>query len=279
MRFNKIAIIGVGLIGGSIGLALRKKKLAGQITGVCRHQASLVRAKKIGAINSGTLDLKEAVINADLVILAMPVKQIIKTAKMIKPFLSKGCVVTDVGSTKEMIVKQLDKTFSQQAYFVGSHPMAGSEKKGASFARVDLFSNSLCFITRTKNTNRGALNKIDAFWKSLGCRVKTLSPGKHDQIVALISHLPHLAAAQLVQVARGNLKFAATGFTDTTRIAASDAEIWTDIFLSNKKAVIAAIDQYIKQLKKVRNLIARNKESELNREFKKIKLLRDGLRK
>lgn len=279
MRFNKIAIIGVGLIGGSVGLAAKKKKIAKEIIGVCRHNQSLRKAKLKGAISQGSLNYKQAVKGADLVILATPIRQIIKIVKEIAPYLKKGCLLTDVGSTKVEIVREIEKALPKGTSFVGAHPLAGSEKRGVGGARADLFKGAICILTRTKRTKPLALKKITAFWKKVGCRIIKLTPGAHDKLVATISHLPHLAAGELVKVGRKHLDFAASGFCDTTRIASSDAEIWSDICLTNKKFIIRAIDEYIAQLESVRDLIRREDRKKLSAEFKKIKSLRDALQK
>lgn len=275
--FNKITIIGVGLIGGSIGLAVKEKKLAGRVIGVCRHQQSLEKAKEKGLIDEGTLDCPAAVKDADLVILAAPVLQIIDTAKEIMPVLKKGCLITDAGSTKAEIVRQIEGILPQGVYFVGAHPVAGSEKRGADFARGGLFDHSLCILTRTAKTNRAALEQISRFWQRLGCRTIALSPREHDRHLAWISHLPHLVAAQLVKTAKDSLPFAAGGFADTTRIAASDPQVWMDIFFTNKRFIIQAVDKYIKNLKLVRQMIQEDERAKLSAELKKIKKLRDSL--
>lgn len=279
MRFNKIAILGVGLIGGSIGLAVKKKGLAREIIGVCRHKSSLKVAKQIGAIDKGTLNYEDAVSGADLVILAMPVSQIVKIAKLIIPHLKKGCLVTDVGSTKTEIVQTIERSSAHGRFdFVGAHPLAGSEKRGVTQARADIFKGAICILTKTKRTKPVALKEISSFWKSLGCSVKVMSPQEHDRIVAFISHLPHLAASQLVKTAKGALDFASTGFCDTTRIVASDTEIWTDIFLTNKKFLTEAVDNYIKNLQRIKKLIRKQDRKKLSTEFGELKTLRDGLR-
>ncbi|MFC1632276.1 prephenate dehydrogenase [Candidatus Omnitrophota bacterium] len=275
--FNKIAIIGVGLIGGSMGLAAKRKKLAKEIVGVCRHRASLHQAKKIKAIDRGTLDYKDAVQNAELVVLAAPVQEIIRLSRKIGPYLAPDCIVTDVGSTKQKIVDQLDQALPMHCNFVGGHPLAGSEKRSVSFARADLFKDAVCFLTRTKKTNLAALSKLSKFWRGLGSRVKIISPQRHDQIVATVSHLPHLIAVELVNLVDKNIEFVASGFRDTTRIAASEAEIWTDIFLTNDRHILGVLDTYIKRLKLFRGLIAEQDKSKLNYEFKKAKSLRDAL--
>lgn len=277
--FNKITIIGVGLIGGSIGLAARKKRLAGEIIGVCRHKESLQKAARAGAIDRGTLDYKDAVREADLVILATPVSQIIKVAREITPYLKRGCLITDVGSTKEKIVQVIEEALPGQIHFVGAHPLAGSEKRGVTEARADLFQGAICILTRTGKTELTALKAITRFWRKMGCRIKVLSPQDHDRIISLVSHLPHLAAVQLVKVAKSSLDFASSGFSDTTRIASSDAEIWIDIFLSNKKFITQAIDRYITQLRLTKDLILKENKKRLSAEFKSAKLLRDALRR
>ncbi|MCQ9208894.1 MAG: prephenate dehydrogenase [Omnitrophica bacterium] len=279
MKFNKIAIIGVGLIGGSIGLAVKKKRLAKEIVGVCRHRKSLRQAKRIKAIDRGALSCKEAIKEADLVILATPISQIIKIAREIAPYLKKGCLVTDTGSTKSEIVGEIEKVFSEDIAFVGAHPLAGSEKRGVSEARANLFKDTLCILTQTRKTKLAAFKKINTFWQVIGCHVIKLTPQRHDQIVAVISHLPHLAAAQLVKVGRKNLNFAASGFRDTTRIASSDAEVWSDICLTNKEFIIQAIDQYITRLKLMQKLIYQEDKQRLSVEFRTAKTLRDGLQK
>jgi len=277
--FNKIAIIGVGLIGGSIGLAVKRKRLGREVVGVCRHKESLQRAIQAGAIDRGTLSYKEAVKEADLVILAIPVTQIIKMGSKIGPYLKKGCLITDAGSTKEKICREIEKTVPREISFVGAHPMAGSEKRGVSEARADLFEGAICILTRSRKTKSIALKKLTAFWKKLGCRIKVLTAQRHDRIVALTSHLPHLAATQLVKAARESLDWTSSGFLDTTRIASSDAEIWTDIFLTNKRFVIQALDKYIEQLRLARDLIRKGNRKRLSAEFKKVKRTRDALRK
>jgi prephenate dehydrogenase len=279
VKFNKIAIIGVGLIGGSIGMAARKKGIAKEIVGVCRHQQSLRRARNAGAIDQGTLNYKMALQNADLVILATPVKQIIKLGTRSIPYLRPGCILTDVGSTKQEIVSQLEKGLPKNLYFVGAHPLAGSEKRGVGYARADLFNKAFCLLTKTDRTNPAALKKLTQFWQALGCRVKVLTPGQHDRIVATISHLPHLVAVELVNVADKGWEFAGTGFSDTTRIASSESEIWTDIFLTNIKYTLKALDAYLKRLQLIRRLIADKNQTKLDAEFKKAKTIRDALQK
>lgn len=254
--FNKVAIIGVGLIGGSIGMAIRKKRLAKEIIGVCRKRKSLENAIRKKAIDRGFLDIEKAVWGADLVILATPILSMPKLIKGALGFLKKDCVLMDVGSTKAQITKAIEGIISKDIKFVGTHPMAGSEKSGVNAADANLFCGALCIITKTKNTDRNALKRIKLLWQTLGADIKIMKPSVHDRIISTTSHLPHLVAANLVSsVPRKDFEFAATGFGDTTRIALSDPDMWVDICLSNKKEIINALDRFSANLNILRNAI------------------------
>jgi len=250
--FNKVTIIGVGLVGGSIGLELKKKRLACRVIGVCRHQKSIRLAKKRGVIDAGYLQAKRAVRDADLVILATPISKIISLAKEISPFLKKGAIVTDVGSTKAVVVKRVEKIFSPKIFFVGAHPLAGSEKRGVEEAKEGLFKGVVCIITQSKRTRPEALKKISRLWKTLGARVVVMEPGRHDRILSKVSHLPHMAAVALVlSLDKREIGFGAGGLRDTTRIASSDPVLWQDIFLTNRKELLRAVDKFRKNLEKL----------------------------
>jgi len=252
--FRKVAIIGVGLIGGSIGLAIKKKKLAKTIAGVSRHKESLSAAKKKGAIDSGSCSL-DIIKGADLVILATPVNTIIELAPKIACLVSKDCLVTDVGSTKEEVNKRLSGIFPN---YLGSHPLAGSEKRGVANARADLFRGSLCILTPLQNTNRRGIEKIKLLWRSFGARVILLSPVEHDKILSFVSHLAHIAAFSLIAAVPGEyFKFASSGLKDTTRIAASESELWADIFLSNRRNILEAMNLLEGDLSRIREAIAK----------------------
>lgn len=249
--FNKVAIIGVGLIGGSIGLELKKKRLAAKVIGVCRHRNSLVLAKKRKAIDLGFLEAEKAVRDADLVILATPISKIISIAEEIAPLLKKGAIVTDVGSTKELIAESLQRIFSQKIFFVGAHPLAGLEKRGVKEAKAGLFEDAVCVVTATRKTQNLALNKICRLWKLLGARVIIMEPRRHDRILANVSHLPHMIASALISnLNKKEINFGAGGLRDTTRIASSDPSIWQDIFITNRKEILAAADRFKKQFDK-----------------------------
>ena len=242
-KFNKIAIIGVGLIGGSIGLAIKKKRIAEVVIGVFRHKSTLKKALKYKAVDKATISIADGVKDADLVIVASPVHSIPKIIREAAKYAKRGAILTDAGSTKEWIVNSVEKSLSKsrRVHFVGAHPMAGSEHAGVEFARADLFEKTPCIITKTAGTDRGSLKRIINFWSSLGSKVKVMSPASHDRSVSLISHLPHIVAFGLAgSVPVKELQYAAEGFKETTRVALSDPELWADIFLTNKKEILRA---------------------------------------
>ena len=279
MIFKKVTIIGVGLIGGSIGEALKKKGLAGTVVGVGHRSFSIDEALARGAIDRGTLDVLKGVSGADLVVIATPVCLIPGIARKISRSLKRGCVVTDVGSTKAEIVASLERILPEGIDFVGSHPLAGSEKRGIGSAQDNLFKGSIVIMTKTKNTKKPALAKLSRFWKSLGVeRVAISSPGEHDRIVAEISHLPHIAAAAIVNTASDkSLEFASSGFKDTTRIAASDPGIWRDICVTNRKEILKALEKYERNIARLKKLIKSGSASRLSREFERSKARREKL--
>jgi prephenate dehydrogenase len=244
VQFHQITIIGVGLLGGSVGLAAKKSKLANTVVGVGRRPERLRKAQELGAIDSFMLDLEAGCKNADLIILAQPVSTIIATLDRVAHAAKDGAIVTDLGSTKSSIVGKAHRCFNKGAAFVGSHPMAGSHKVGVEFASGDLFANACCFVTATDATPLNALGRIVNLWKAVGARPVVIHPERHDDLVAVISHLPHLVAAALALTAKDipdDLNFvkliAGKGFRDTSRIAQGDPEMWTEICLDNRKAI------------------------------------------
>jgi len=272
--FNKVAIIGTGLIGGSIALGIKKKKLANKVIGVSRKKKSLLLAKRLGAIDQGSQRM-DIIKGADLVILAAPVNTILDSSPLITKFVAKDCLVTDVGSTKKEIVAKLEKAFT---HYVGSHPLAGSEKRGIVNACAGVFKDSLCILTPTKNTNQEALAKIKKLWSELGAKVEFLSPDIHDEILSFVSHLPHITAFSLISsIPQEYLNFASTGLKGTTRIATSDGEIWNDIFLSNQKNILRAIGLFQKHLFKIKSAIRNKDKKLLTQILKKAKSKRETL--
>ncbi|MFH1678254.1 MAG: prephenate dehydrogenase [Candidatus Omnitrophota bacterium] len=272
--FNKVTIIGVGLIGGSIGLAIKKRGLAGQVVGVSRHENTISSAIKKGAIDSGTLDIC-AVRDSGLIILAAPVHTIIKIGTDISCLIKPGTLVIDTGSTKRLVVKKLEKSIPG---FIGAHPLAGSEKQGVTNADAGLFEGSLCVLTPTKKSSKIALNKIKKFWIELGANVVYLSPDKHDRLIAYVSHLPHIIAFSLIHsVPRSALFFASTGLKDTTRIAGSSDVLWRDIFLTNSKNILASLNKFTSSLDMIKSAVMRGDQKKLNRILRQARLKRENI--
>jgi len=276
-KINTLTIIGLGLIGGSIARKAKKEKLAREIIGFSRRKSTLNKALREKAIDRATVSFDKAVSDADVIVVATPVSLIPIFLKRCQAHCKPGCLIMDVGSTKEEIVRRAEKIFSQDKFFVGTHPMAGSEKKGFKFSRADLFNNSICFLTRTKKTKLQALKKIKLFWKQLGAMPIVISAEKHDKVVAQVSHLPHVAAVSMLNCVYSNIKFIGNGFKDTTRVASSDSDIWMDIFLSNRINVIKSIDKFIKNLRYIKTQIKGKRKAELRRMLEKAKSVRDSL--
>lgn len=249
MEFKRVSILGVGLLGGSIGLAVKKLASGGEIVGYGHRASTLETATRLGAIDRSTTLAAEAVRGADLVILCTPVATFRAILQEIAASLKPGAILTDVGSTKRSVVRLAEELLPPTVHFVGSHPMAGSEKRGVEFAKADLFNGALCIVTPTARTNPGALAKVESFWAELGLRTKRLSPDDHDRLVCDVSHLPHAVAASLVAMqSEAALELAGKGFQDTTRVAAGDAGLWRDILIDNADSVRSSIARLRLQL-------------------------------
>lgn len=279
---KKVAIVGVGLMGGSLGMALRRR--GWRVTGVGRRLSKLKKAKARGAVDEYTTDLKKGVQGAGIVVLAAPVGNIVPLAAKIRPWLARGALVMDIGSVKAPIVRPLEKIFSGKAgpHFMGVHPMAGSEKTGVEHARADLYRGAACIMTPGRTTPARALRAAETFWRGVGGRTVRLSPEDHDRSVALVSHLPHLLADTLMLAAakwtRGNLglvkTLAAGSFRDMTRVAGADDAQWAAIFRMNEKNLADAarlFQKILKDLMRRRWLPADlHKAQKLHREIFKI---------
>ena len=271
-----MTIIGVGLLGGSAGLAIKAHDPHVRIAGVGRRQASLQTALEIGAIDTAHLDAAEAVGGTDLVILATPVGAFERYMREIAPVLPRRGIVTDVGSTKSGVVRAAGRTLGHRR-FVGSHPMAGSEQKGAGFARADLFAAATCVVTPTAKTPRPVTARIERLWRKMGMRTFRMSPAAHDRAVARVSHLPHALASLLMRLPRlRDLDVSATGFRDATRLASGDPEMWRDIFLTNRRQILAAIDDFDESLMVLRDLLELADARGLERFFAAAKKRRDA---
>ncbi len=283
MQFRKITIVGVGLLGGSIGLAARQRRLAGEVAGFVRRAASLKDCEKAGAVDFATTNLLAAVSNADLVILCTPLAQMHSLAQQILPALKRGAIVTDVGSVKAGVVRELESIIAKAgAHFIGSHPMAGGEKMGVLAARADLFECAVNILTPTKKSNVAAIRKLERFWKSLGTRTLRLDAAQHDLLVSRTSHLPHVTAAALANLVlnpaqpKTQAALCATGFRDTTRIASGSPEMWRDIALANRKNLCRSVDTFMAELKKLQVALKTGDAKKVESFFATAKSRRDN---
>jgi prephenate dehydrogenase len=276
--FRRVAIVGVGFMGASLGLAIKKKGLAREVIGIGRQETSLKEAKDLGAIDEGTLDFNKGTVGADLIVLATPVNTILSTIEILGKEHRRGCIITDLGSTKAEIVARAEKVLPHSLLFVGSHPLVGSEKRGPAHANAQLYEGAVCVMTPTDKTNRLAREKIKQFWTQLGSSVKLMTPQEHDQVLAYISHLPHLAAFALMKAIPDNyLDQATQGLKDITRIAASDPQVWRDIALSNHKSILEALDEAVKVLASIRKAIVTRDTEALTDIFKVAREKRERL--
>jgi prephenate dehydrogenase len=278
-----LAIVGVGLLGGSVAKAARAATLARTLVGVGRDAARLEGALADGALDRATTDLEAGVRGADFVLLAAPVLAIEALLERVWRAAPDGATLTDVGSAKAGIVRRAEALAAGRPLaFVGSHPMAGSEKSGYGVARADLFEGATVLVTPTDRTEPRAVKAVTGFWEALGARVSALDPEAHDTAVAAISHLPHAVADALMDaVARfapEALEFAARGFKDTTRIAAADPDMWADIFVANRAALGASLGAFRQALAELEGAIARGSREEIRALLARVKAARETLR-
>jgi prephenate dehydrogenase len=253
VTFTKVSILGPGLLGGSLALALRRNFPQVRVSVWARREEAAREVCGRGMADEATTDLKTAVAGADLVILCVPIGVMEGVAAQIKPHLERHAVVTDVGSVKAPVVDALVAGLGTQ--FIGSHPMAGSEQVGLDAARADLFDGAVCIVTPDEKADPARIEAVGKFWSALGCRVATLSPAEHDEVVALISHLPHLVAATLVNLVCARnpdaFHFCGTGFRDTTRVASGPPEMWAEILDGNRRAMAKSVESLIQMLREV----------------------------
>jgi 3-phosphoshikimate 1-carboxyvinyltransferase len=280
---QRLAIVGVGLLGGSVAKAVRSGGLAREIVGVGRDEGRLGTALRDGALDRVTTDLEAGVRDADFVLLAVPVLAVEALLPRVWWAAPDGATVTDVASTKAGIVRVADQLAARRALaFVGSHPMAGSERSGYGVARAGLFRAATVVVTPTDRTEPRALKAVTEFWEAMGARVSALDALTHDQAVAAISHLPHLVACALVDgVTRFEptaLELAARGFKDTTRIAASDPDVWTEIFLANRAALATSLDAFRRALAELERSVTGGSAAELRAALARIKAAREAMR-
>ena len=285
-KMKKVCIIGVGMIGGSIGLALKKNKLADRVVGIGRNPEKLKKAKLLKAIDEWDTDLEKGLKGAELVFIAIPAGLIPSMADKAAAFLGKNAIITDAGSVKSQLVRKTEKMLANKVHFVGVHPIAGSETSGVENAKPDLFKDTACIITPTDKTNKKAFSLIRRIWQKMGAKVFVVSAEKHDKILAFTSHLPHLVSVSLMQTYNMLNKseelsddFVGPGFLDTTRIASGSPEMWKDICLENSPAILKALGDFKKNILLLENVIKAKKWKTLLRDLSKAKIVRDRLKK
>lgn len=282
---RRMAVVGVGLIGGSLARVLREQGEVGEIVGIGRTEPNLVRAVELGVIDRYSQDPCEGVRGADLVFLATPVRSIATVLARIAPFLSPGCIVTDGGSVKEPVVAACEPLMPPGTHFVGGHPIAGTERSGVDASFSTLFKGKRCIVTPTARTDGRALETVARMWQSAGSEVIRMDADKHDRIVAAISHLPHMVAYSLVNAVDGYdrldeniLSYSAGGFRDFTRIASSDPAMWRDIALMNRPALLEMMDFFTGYFGRLRSLVESGDEEGLAKFFAESKRSRDSLK-
>jgi prephenate dehydrogenase len=245
-EYDTVAIVGVGLIGGSIGLALRERRLAQTIVGIGRRQQSLDIARDVGAIDRGVTNLASGVADAQLIIIATPVDTIAERVMQVSAVCPAGSLITDAGSTKETIVSAVDAglvTRRGGPRFVGSHPLAGDHRTGPEHSRADLFEGRTVVITPTEHTRPAAVTEVSGFWQSLGAKLHQMTPSEHDAALAVTSHLPHVVAVALAAATPSKLlPLTASGWRDTARVAGGDPALWQAILTANRQHVLDAMD-------------------------------------
>lgn len=281
--FRQIAIIGVGLIGGSLGMAVKKHKLVDKVIGIDVTEDHLALAKDFGAIDQGSTSY-DAVAEAELVILAAPITVNLDILQQIKSFLKPQAIITDVSSTKGNFVRNCERALTGSNYFVGGHPMAGSETAGIKGADPYLFENAIYLVTPTEQTNENALAKVKKLVEQVGAHCILVAPAEHDTMVAAVSHLPHLVASTLVKTAAKidaeyplTLMLAAGGFKDTTRIASGNADLWTDICFSNKTELLKMVTIFKQQLTSFGDKLTAGLNEEFAADLQSAKNVRDEI--
>jgi cyclohexadieny/prephenate dehydrogenase len=284
-HFKKIALIGFGLIGGSIARAAREQKLADEIVTTARSAKTRARVMELGIVDRVVETSAEAAKDADLVILCIPVGACGPVAQEIADHLKPGAIVSDVGSVKGAVVRDMAPHLPASAHFVPAHPVAGTEHSGPDSGFAELFINRWCILTPPDGTDPEAVEKLRAFWAALGARVEIMTPDHHDLVLAITSHLPHLIAYTIVgtadelgQVTSSEvMKFSAGGFRDFTRIAASDPIMWRDVFLANKEAVLEMLGTFNEDLSRLTRAIRRGDGEALFEHFTRTRAIRRGI--
>ena len=283
--FRQISIIGLGLIGSSLALSIKKNKLAGRTIGYAKSLNTRKKAKKLKLVDTVSDSLSECVKDSDLVLICTPLSTYSKIIKSIRSTVKKGTIISDVGSAKGKSIKLIESLLDQRIEFIPAHPIAGTEKSGPESGFAELFVNRWCIITPISGNNKKNINKIKSLWKSLGSRIEIMSPERHDKVMAITSHLPHLiaynivsTAADLESVTKSDIiKYSASGFRDFTRIASSDPTMWRDIFLNNKEAILEMIGRFSEDLSALQKAVRWEDGDTLFKLFSRTKKIREKI--
>ena len=280
--FERVALIGVGLIGSSLARVIRQENLADHVAAYSRRPKTRKRLKELEIVDDVTPNIKMAVKDADLVVISVPVAASGSVAEKIGPHLKSGAIITDTGSVKEAVIKAVTPYLPKTVHFVPGHPIAGTENSGPDAGFASLFEGRWCVLTPPKESDTTAVNKVIQFWERAGSRVDTMSAEHHDMILAITSHIPHLIAFNIVGTVSDLeddtkmevVKYAASGFRDFTRIAASDPEMWRDVFMENREAVLEMLGRFAEDLSALQRAIRRGDAVSLEAKFKRTRDLR-----
>jgi len=268
-ELRQITVIGLGLLGGSMTLAILRTLSGVRVVGYSHRPSTRRKARQMAVATEVVDDIRAGVSDADIVILATPVGTFEGIFDEISDSLPAGCIVTDVGSTKVLPHEWAAKKLPDTVHYVGSHPIAGSEQRGVEFAKDDLFERSICILTTTKKTDRRAVQTLRRFWTKLGCSVKLMGPAEHDRILANVSHLPHIAATALINASNiKDLAFAGKGFMDTSRVASGPTNIWADILTTNAGNIVKSIDKVTAELGKLKKAIKKGDKKQIEKLLK-----------
>lgn len=285
VMYNRVALIGLGLIAGSMSLAIRRGKLAGEIVGFAKSAETRAVAQEINLVDRVVASAAEAVQDADLIVLAVPVGAMGSVMAEIAPHLKPGAVVTDVGSVKRSVFDAVIPHIPAGVHFIGTHPMAGTEHSGPRSGFATLFDNRWCLIVPPEGVDQSELDRLCAFWRGIGSNIEIMEPDHHDLVCAVVSHTPHLIAYTMVGVAddlrrvtdQEVIKFSAAGFRDFTRIAASDPTMWRDVFLTNKDATLEILGRFTEELFALQRAIRQGDGQQLFDYFTRTRAIRRGI--
>ena len=285
LAFRRVALIGIGLIGSSLARAIARRGLAGEVAIATRRQATLDKARALQLGTSYSLDPAEAVAGADLVVIGTPLGAYAEIAERIGPLLEPGAIVSDVGSVKQAVIRDVAPHLAEGVHLVPGHPVAGTEQSGPEAGFAELFENRWCILTPPPGCNPAAVEKVASLWRSLGSSVQIMEASHHDKVLAITSHLPHIIAYTIVGTAADLeasdraevIKFSASGFRDFTRIAASDPIMWRDIFLNNREQVLEMLQRFSEDLTAIQRAIRWGEGEELETRFRRTREIRRGV--